>query len=149
MDETLNALGGLLLKALPTFVLLVLLHFYLKHIFFHPLEKVLKQRSDLTEGARQSAELSLDAASRKTAEYEAALREARSEIYREQEEARRRWRDEQAAAILDAKGRAKSMVAQARAQLAEDAARAREALKGESEALASRIAGAILERRPS
>ncbi|MBI4873330.1 MAG: ATP synthase F0 subunit B [Acidobacteria bacterium] len=149
MDATLIALGGLMLKALPTFVLLVLLHFYLKFIFFRPLDKVLRARFELTEGARRSAQTSLEAAARKTAECEAALREARGEIYREQEETRRRWRDEHAAAVQQARGSAESLVAQARLQLAEDAARARESLQAESEALAARIASAILARRPS
>ena len=149
MAETLNALGGLLIKALPTFLLLVLLHFYLKFIFFRPLEKVLRKRFELTEGARRSAEASLEAAARKTAEYEAALREARSQMYHEQEEARRRWREEQAAAIQDARGKAQTLVTRTRAELAEDAARARESLKAESEALAERITAAILERRPA
>lgn len=149
MAETLNALGGLLVKALPTFFLLILLHFYLKLVFFRPLEKVLRKRFELTEGARRSAEASLETAARKTAEYEAALREARSQMYSEQEEARRRWREEQAAAIQDAKGKAGALVTQARAELAEDAARARESLQAESEALAERITAAILERRPA
>ena len=149
MAETLNALGGLLIKALPTFFLLVLLHFYLKLVFFRPLERVLRKRFELTEGARRSAEASLEAAARKIAEYEAALREARSQMYHEQEEARRRWREEQAAAVLDARGKAGALVTQARAELAEDAARARESLKAESEALAERITAAIPKRRPA
>jgi F-type H+-transporting ATPase subunit b len=149
MAETLNALGGLLVKALPTFFLLLLLHFYLKFVFFRPLERVLRKRFELTEGARRSAEASLEAAARKTAEYEAALREARSQMYREQEEARHRWREEQAAAIRDARGKAEALVTRTRADLAEDAARARESLQAESEALAERITAAILERRPA
>jgi len=44
MDETLRALGGILLRAIPTFVLVVLLHFYLKFVFFKPLQRVLRQR---------------------------------------------------------------------------------------------------------
>lgn len=149
MDQTLNALGGLLLKALPTFLLLILLHFYLKLVFFRPLEKVLKKRFEMTEGARKSAESSLAAAAARTAEYEAALREARGELHREQEAARRSWRDEQAAAIGEARARAEAMLAEARRQLASDAARARESLKLESEALAARIAASILEGRAS
>jgi F-type H+-transporting ATPase subunit b len=148
MAETLNALGGLLIKALPTFLLLILLHFYLKFMFFRPLEKVLRKRFELTEGARLSAEASLEAAARKTAEYEAALREARSRMYHDQEEARRLWREEQAAAIQDAKGKAEALVKRTRAELAEDTARARDSLMAESEALAGRITAAILERRP-
>jgi F-type H+-transporting ATPase subunit b len=149
MDETLNALGGLLIKALPTFLLLILLHFYLKFVFFRPLEKVLRERSALTEGARKSAESSLETAARKTSEYETALREARSELSREQEEARNRLREEHAASVKQAREQAEAMVAGARAQLVQDTAAAREALKTESEALAEKIAASILEGRES
>jgi F-type H+-transporting ATPase subunit b len=48
MDAILNALGGLLLKALPTFFLVLLLHFYLKLVFYRPLEKVLSARHQAT-----------------------------------------------------------------------------------------------------
>ena len=48
----LHALGGILLRAVPTFLLIILLHFYLKSIFFKPLERVLEARSEATEGAR-------------------------------------------------------------------------------------------------
>ena len=41
MDALLNSLSGLLLGAIPTFVLLILLHFYLKGMFFAPLDLVL------------------------------------------------------------------------------------------------------------
>ena len=36
MDAVLNSLGELLVKALPTFILLLLLHFYLKWVFYRP-----------------------------------------------------------------------------------------------------------------
>ncbi len=149
MDATLNALGGLLLRALPTFLLLVLLHFYLKYIFFRPLEKVLSRRFELTEGARQSAQASLENAARKAAEYEARLREERGLIHKQQEEVRRRWRDEQAAAIAEARSAAASMIEGAHAQLAADAEAARRSLQAESEALAAQIAASILQRRAS
>ena len=83
MDETLRQLGGILLRAVPTFLLVVLLHFYLKFIFFKPLGRILRQRYDATEGARKLAEASLAKASEKAAEYEAALRAVRAETYKE------------------------------------------------------------------
>ena len=46
MDATLLALGGILLKAVPTFLLVILLNFYLKAMFFKPLEKVLRECVD-------------------------------------------------------------------------------------------------------
>ena len=87
MEQTLQALGGILFKAIPTVIFLLFLHFYFKHAV-RALAKVLKQREELTAGARKAAEASLAAADRKTAEYEAKLRDARAEVYREQEDTR-------------------------------------------------------------
>ena len=53
MDATLHALGEILLKAVPTVLLVVVLHFYLKYVFFKPLKKVLEERYNATEGARK------------------------------------------------------------------------------------------------
>lgn len=146
MDQILKALGGILLNALPTLFLVFLLHFYLKRVFFQPLEKVLHQREEATEGARQAAEQSLTLAGQKAAEYDAALREARGTLYKEQEQLRRGLRDDQSAAVAEARAKAGAMVEAARAQLASDAAAARLALEGESEALAEQIAGRVLGR---
>src|ERR1039458_4228031 len=77
MDAMLHALGGILLRAVPTFLLVILLHFYLKSIFFKPLEKVLDQRYEATEGARKLAEQNLDGGAAKTADYEAQMRAAK------------------------------------------------------------------------
>lgn len=85
MDAMLHALGGILLRAVPTFLLVVLLHFYLKSVFFKPLEKVLHARYEATEGARKLAEQSLEQAAAKTAKYEAALQAAKAELYRTNE----------------------------------------------------------------
>src|SRR5438270_11159738 len=90
MEETLHALGGILLKAIPTFILVILLNFFLKYSFFRPLERILKSRYDATEGARKQAEETIARAEAKAAEYDAALRSARAEIYQEQEEAHQR-----------------------------------------------------------
>jgi len=54
----------------PTFLLVIFLHFYLKSMFFNPLEKVLKQRYEATEGSRKLAAESLERAAAKTADYE-------------------------------------------------------------------------------
>src|SRR5271169_1780660 len=99
MEQTLQALSGILLKAIPTVILLLILHFYLKAMLFKPLQKVLKQREALTAGARHAAEQSLVAAERKAAEYEAKFREAKSVVYHDQEETRRVWLEDQARQI--------------------------------------------------
>jgi F0F1-type ATP synthase membrane subunit b/b' len=75
MERTLRALSGILVKAIPA-VVLVLLHFYRKAMPFKPLEKILKQGEKLTEGARNSANASMAEVERKTAKHEATLRDA-------------------------------------------------------------------------
>jgi len=147
MDAILTALGGLLLRALPTFLLLIALHFYLKFVFFRPLDRVLASRRSATEGAREQAQASLGLADRKSAEYEAALKAARGDIFKEQEETRRQWRAQQAATAEDSRRSASELVKQARARLSEEAAQATQSLQGESERLAGEIAEAIIGGR--
>jgi F-type H+-transporting ATPase subunit b len=147
MDDTLRALGEILLRAVPTFLLVVLLHIYLKKIFFQPMEKVLHQRFEATEGARKLAEQSLSRATARTAEYEAAMRAARSEVYQAQEQLYRQLQESQAAQLAAARQTAEAGVRQAKAQLARDTEEARLSLARSSDALAGEIADSILEIR--
>src|SRR6266852_4157900 len=110
MEQTLQALAGILLKAIPTIVIVLLLHFYLKGMLFKPLEKVLRQRDELTGGARLAAEASLKRAEEKAAQYETALRDARTEVYREQELARARLIADQETRLKEARARIDAMI---------------------------------------
>jgi F-type H+-transporting ATPase subunit b len=147
MDATLHALGQILLQGLPTFFLVVFLHFYLKSVFFNPLAKVLHARNEATEGARKQAAESLDRAAAKAAAYEDSIRTARNEIYQEQEVLRRTWRGEQTAQLLNARKRAEVMVKEAKAEIATEAEQARQSLLASGQALANQITEAILQRR--
>jgi len=147
MQETLQALGGILLKAIPTVILLILLHFYLKAVLFGPLDRVMKERRKLTEGARELAEASLAAATRKADEYEAKLREARAAVYKQQEEIRKRWLEEQAQQVAEARTRSEATVKAAREAIAQDGAEARKSLQDTSAAVADRIVATVLGKR--
>jgi F-type H+-transporting ATPase subunit b len=147
MEETLQALGGILLKAIPTVIFLIILHFYLKAVLFGPLDRMLKQRRELTEGARKVAEDSLAAATRKAEEYEAKLRDARAVVYKQQEEIRKRWLEEQAQQVADARASSESAVKAAREALALDADVARKSLQESSKAVADQIVAMVLGRR--
>jgi F-type H+-transporting ATPase subunit b len=144
MDDTLRALGGILLRAVPTFLLVVILYFYLKKMFFQPMERMLRQRFELTEGARKLAEQALARASARTSEYEAALRAARSEIYQAQEQFYKQLQDSQSAQIAAARQSAEAAVHSAKAQLARDVEAAKLSLAQASELLAAEIADSIL-----
>jgi F-type H+-transporting ATPase subunit b len=149
MEQTLHALAGILQKAVLTVGLLLVLHFYLKAMLFGPLEKVLKERDQLTKGARKAAEQSLAAADQKTQEYEAKLREARAEVYKEQEETRRRWIEDQASQAVQARERNAAAVRKAREEIVAEAAAARRSLTESSGVLADEIATAVLAGRAS
>ena len=147
MESTLNALGGILLNAIPTFLLIILLHFYLKAMFFKPLEKVLHERDEATAGARRRAEESLAKAEEKSRQYEETLRAARNEIYKEQEQQRLAWKAEQDKSVAEAQERTRALVAAEREKLARDTAAAKSTLQADAQVLAGRIADSLLERR--
>ncbi len=149
MAQTLLALGGILLKAIPTIVLLLILHVYLKFMFFRPLGVVLAKRREATEGARESAEALLKQASEKAAVIEAELRKAREEIYQEQEEARKRWIGEQTTKLEEARRQSREMIHQAKQELEAETTAGKRELAATTDALADQIARALLERKAS
>ena len=146
MDVILRDLGGILLRAVPTFFLVIFLHFYLKSVFFGPMQQVLKKRYEATEGARKLADQSLARAAEKTAEFEAALRAAKAEVYHAQDQLHKQLQEQQATELQAARKQAEALVAQARADLAKDAEAAKAGLGRESELLANQIADSILRR---
>jgi F-type H+-transporting ATPase subunit b len=147
MESVLAQLGGLLLRALPTFLLVLALHFYLKLVFFKPLQRVLDARYQATEGARKKAEASLEKAAAKASEYEQAMRAARAEVYAAQERLHRELEEQRKNDVAAARERAEQLVAEAKAALAGDVEEARRTLARETEELAERIAQSILGRR--
>ncbi|MBI3695628.1 MAG: ATP synthase F0 subunit B [Acidobacteria bacterium] len=149
MDQTLSALGDILLKALPTFFLVVFLYVYLRKVFFHPLGTVLEARREATEGARQRAEEAFQKAEQKAAEYEAALQAARAELYREQEAEWRKALDSRAARVQQARVQAGEQLRQAREAIAADVDAAKKSLASQSDALADQIIHIVLEKGAS
>ena len=146
MDQILHQLGDLLLRAVPTFLLVIVLHFYLKSIFFKPMGKVLQQRYDATEGARKLAEESTARAAQKTAEYEAAMRAARAEVYQAQEQVHKQLQERETEELAKARQRTEALIQEARAALARDVEAAKGGLAKDSELLADQITEAVLRR---
>ena len=146
MEATLQALGQILLKAVPTFLLVIFLNFYLKAVFFKPFRKVLQQRYEASEGARKLAEQSLERAAAKAAEYEAALRRAKGEVYELRERTHKELQEQQESELRAASKEADVAVARAKADLAKDVEVAKDGLARESEILAQQVAELILRR---
>jgi F-type H+-transporting ATPase subunit b len=149
MGQTLQALGGILLQAIPTIVLLLIVHFYLTWMFFRPMREVLEKRREATEGARESADAMLKQASQKTATLEAALRKARDEIYQENEEQRRRWIGEQTNRLEEARRESRELIHKAKQELDAEAETAKRSLTATAETLAEDIARSLLGGKAS
>ena len=147
MDALVRQLSGLLLSAVPTIVLLIFVHFYLKFMFFRPLHEVLRKRREATEGALAAAEASLKIAGEKATMYDLALKEARSEMYRQQEEMRRKWLDQQARRIEEIRNQTHTMLHEATQKLGAESAEAKQDLTSRSQMLALQIAESLVAGR--
>jgi F-type H+-transporting ATPase subunit b len=146
MDATLHQLGGILLQAVPTIILVLLLHFYLKAIFFKPLEHVLHTRYQATEGARKVAQESMARAAAAAEKYETALRAARGEVYQEQDKIHKQLQERATADLKEARLRADVMVQAAQSELQKEVEAAKASLAGDSDRLAEEIVAAVLRR---
>lgn len=147
MDATFQALGGLLLKAVPTIILLLIVHFYLKWMFFGPLRQVLAERQAATVGMQEAAAALLAKADEQTKSIEAQLRAAREAIYQEQEESRRRWVTEQTQSLEQARHQAREMIHQSQIEFDGQAARAKTELAATADTLADQMVNLLLARR--
>jgi F-type H+-transporting ATPase subunit b len=130
-------------------VLLLIVHFYLKWMFFRPLRDVLAKRRAATTGLRESAQALLAKAEEQAKSIAARLETAREEIYQEQEESRRRWITEQTERLEAARHQARELIHQSKLQLEAETATAKRELAATADSLADQIARSLLERRPA
>ena len=154
MDQLLQTVVGLwisvrpiVIRAIPTFVLVLALYFYLKKIIFEPLDRTIDERRKRTLGAIEGAEATLREVEKKAADYEKALQDARSGIYREQEAHRKTLAEEQAAAVAAARDRMKEQAKQVKVSISAEAEAAKTSLALEVERLSEQIAVKLLDGR--
>ena len=147
--ENLIAVKAILLNAIPTFCLVWLLYFYVSRMFLSPLEKVLHQRHEATEGLRKAAQDRVSLAEQKTAAYQEALRASSAEIYRQQEQDRQQTVERRAEMLRQTRARAEERLKQARQELEQEAEAARKQLGQESEKMAQWITRVVLDLGPN
>src|SRR5260370_13211189 len=86
MDQALlQALEGFLIGAIPTIIFIFLLFVAYQSLVHKPLQKILKERYERTEGAVTKAQADIAAAAAKTAEHAQRLRAARVAIFKVQQ----------------------------------------------------------------
>jgi F-type H+-transporting ATPase subunit b len=145
MDQTLRQLGGLLLGAVPTVILLALLYVFYTIVVHNPLRRVLDERRSKTEGAVERAKADIAAAEARTSEYEQRLREARAALFRAQELRRKTILDARTAAMSEARKKAQEQVQAAKADIEKDREAAQDGLQAEAQTLAIEIMRRVLE----
>jgi F-type H+-transporting ATPase subunit b len=144
MDKIFNQLTDLVLGAVPTMVILVFLYVFLRIVFFGPLQKLLQERHDATEGRQKEAAKSIAAAESKAAEYAAAFEQARAATVKAREAAREAALHARAELVAKTRATAGERIQGARAAIDSDVTAAREQLGRDSAQLADSITEAIL-----
>ena len=145
MDETLKQLGELLLGSVPTVILLALLYAFYTAMVHKPLQRVLAERRNKTEGAVEKSRADIAAAEARTADYEQKLREARAAVFRAQEAKRQLVLQARTAALNEARSKAQAQVQAAKKDIESDRAAAEAALPSDATALAQEIVKRVLQ----
>src|SRR5215475_1842075 len=140
-----HQLGELFLGAVPTVLILIVLYFVLKSLFFGPLLAVMAEREKRTAGAQKAAEAAQAAAAEKVRQYQEALKQARAKVYAEQEVARKKLLDERAALLRASRNLAAAEVSAAKEKVAKEVAAAKRELETGAPQLAAEIAKRVME----
>ena len=149
MFDLVHQLGELFLRAVPVAVIVLLFYVIMRSIFFRPLLKVMAERDARTIGAQKAAEAAQAAAAEKVRLYEEALRQARAKVYAEQEADRRKWMEERAAMLKQARAKADGEVNAAKERVAGEFAGAKKEIEALTGQLAAEIARRVLESSPA
>ena len=148
MQEIVRQLGELFLQAVPTVLIILLFYFILRAIFFKPLLAVMAERDARTVGAQKAAEAAQAAAIEKIKQYQDALKQARGQVYAEQEAARKKVLEERAAVIKEARATATAQVTAGKERIAHELAAARREIEATVAQLSAEIARRILQSPP-
>jgi F-type H+-transporting ATPase subunit b len=140
-----HQLGELFLQAVPTVLIMLLFYFILRAIFFKPLLAVMAERDSRTVGAQKAAEAAQVAAAEKVKQYQEALKQARGQVYAEQEAARKKLLEERAAQLKEARAKASAEVSAGKERVAGELAAARRDVESTVSQLSAEIARRILQ----
>jgi F0F1-type ATP synthase membrane subunit b/b' len=148
MQEIVHQLGELFLQAVPTVLTVLAFYLILRSLFFRPLLQVMAERESRTVGAQKAAEAAQAAAAEKVKQYQDALRQARAQVYSEQDAARKKLLDERAALLKAARARAAEEVKAAKERVAAELAAARRDVEATVAQLSAEIARRLLQIPP-
>ena len=135
------------LSVLWVIFFVLLLTVIMQQLFFKPVLRVMQAREDAVASARALADRSAAEALRASEEFDAKTTAARSVIYRDLDEMRRRSSDRRAALLAETRAHADADLAHAREALVADVAAARKTLESDAESIGHTIADRLAGRR--
>jgi F0F1-type ATP synthase membrane subunit b/b' len=148
MQDIVHQLGELFLQAVPTVLIVLVFYLILRSLFFKPLLHVMTERDSRTAGARKAAEAAQAAAAEKVKQYQDALRQARAQVYGEQDAARKKLLDERAALLKSTRTKAAAEVAAGKERVAAELATAQREVEATVAQLSAEIARRLLQTPP-
>ena len=134
--------GTLVLQFVNFMILMVVLN----ALLFKPLRAALKARKETIEGSKAKVQDIDEQVQAQVARYEAQLQEARQQGSQERSALRKTGQEEEVRILGEANRSAAERLQTITAQIQDEANSARQALRGETEALAKEIAGKVLGR---
>jgi len=127
-------------------IIFLIFAFVLNKILFKPISKVLDERHNLTVGATDEARSATRSYQSRLADYEAGIREARAQGYRQAERDRAAAIERRRQTIDEVKLQATRQIEEAKSNIMDQAAAARAALESDSHQIAERISRTLLGR---
>jgi len=144
MSEILRQLVTLLIGSIPTMVIFLILLVAYHQLVHGPLLRTLAERRARTSGAVEKAQAAIAAAEKRTAEYDAKLREARVALMRAREELLHQWQTEREAAIEQVRATTRGQVDAALRDIEKSTIAARKKIESMSGELATQVVDAVL-----
>jgi F-type H+-transporting ATPase subunit b len=143
MRVSMISIDSSILAAIAVFLILV---FTLNQLLFRPLIRIQEERAARTTGREFEARKVLDHYSDLFERYQATIRGARAEGYRQQERVRADALARRAALLDEARSSAEHLIEQSRASIQTQTQAARDQLGREAQGIARGIASSILQR---
>jgi len=132
------------LSLLVTILYIVILYVVMDRLFFKPITRIKHDRRQLIEGRQESAQARIADVDRKAAEYEQALKSARTEAYRTQEARREEALAVRTQLVGQARAETEKQIREARTRLMSEADTAKEKLDGEVNGLVQELTASLL-----
>src|SRR5689334_8015228 len=127
-------------------ILFIFFVFLLNRLLFRPIGRVLDQRQNLTEGSANEARAARRIYETRLAEYEATIRQARAESYKQSEQERAVALEDRRRLLDEAKQNAHEQIDRAKQEIEKQVNQARSSLESESRQIAENISRTVLGR---